>query len=88
MTSKAPSPLASTARSVLVGDVWGDPVMQTTDNVTINHVFFAPGGRTNWHTHPATQTLHVLTGVGRLQEHVPRFAPAQVSRSPRKGKKA
>ena len=31
-------------------------------------VTFTPGGRTNWHTHPATQTLHVLTGVGRLQE--------------------
>lgn len=37
-------------------------------HLRINRVTFTPGGRTNWHTHPATQTLHVLTGVGRLQE--------------------
>jgi quercetin dioxygenase-like cupin family protein len=30
-------------------------------------VVFAPGARTNWHTHPAGQTLIVTEGVGRVQ---------------------
>ncbi|MEM6548411.1 MAG: cupin domain-containing protein [Pseudomonadota bacterium] len=31
-------------------------------------VSFAPGARTAWHTHPLGQTLHVLDGIGRVQE--------------------
>ena len=30
-------------------------------------VTFEPGARTNWHTHPLGQTLHVVTGAGRAQ---------------------
>lgn len=30
-------------------------------------VVFAAGARTNWHTHPAGQTLIVTEGVGRVQ---------------------
>jgi len=30
-------------------------------------VTFEPGARTNWHTHPAGQTLVVLSGVGWTQ---------------------
>ncbi|MEO1089510.1 MAG: cupin domain-containing protein [Pseudomonadota bacterium] len=30
-------------------------------------VSFAPGARTNWHTHPLGQTLLVTAGVGRAQ---------------------
>lgn len=30
-------------------------------------VTFAPGARTVWHTHPLGQTLHVLSGIGRVQ---------------------
>jgi quercetin dioxygenase-like cupin family protein len=30
-------------------------------------VSFEPGARTAWHTHPLGQTLHVLSGVGRVQ---------------------
>jgi trehalose utilization protein len=30
-------------------------------------VTFEPGARTNWHTHPAGQTLVVLNGVGWTQ---------------------
>ena len=30
-------------------------------------VTFEPGARTAWHTHPLGQTLHVLSGVGRVQ---------------------
>ena len=30
-------------------------------------VTFEPGARTAWHTHPLGQTLHVVSGVGRVQ---------------------
>ena len=30
-------------------------------------VTFEPGARTAWHTHPLGQTLHVISGVGRVQ---------------------
>lgn len=30
-------------------------------------VSFEPGARTAWHTHPLGQTLHVTSGVGRVQ---------------------
>jgi len=29
-------------------------------------VTFEPGARTAWHTHPHGQTLHILSGVGRV----------------------
>jgi quercetin dioxygenase-like cupin family protein len=38
--------------------------MPTTDNVTINNVFFAPGGRTHWHQHEQGQMLNVIAGSG------------------------
>jgi len=50
--------------STFSGEVWGDPVMPTTDDVTINSVFFAPGGRTYWHTHQQGQILQVVSGSG------------------------
>ncbi len=28
---------------------------------------FSPGARTNWHTHPLGQTLHVVEGAGLVQ---------------------
>ena len=46
------------------GVVWGDPVMPTTDKVTVNNVFFAPGGRTYWHAHEQGQILQVTSGSG------------------------
>ena len=48
------------------GTVWGDPVLPATDGVLINNVFFAPGGRTYWHSHDGGQVLHVLAGEGRV----------------------
>jgi len=46
------------------GAVWADPVMPTTDGVTINSVFFTPGGRTHWHAHQTGQILQVTSGRG------------------------
>jgi quercetin dioxygenase-like cupin family protein len=36
-------------------------------NVRASLVHFEPGARTAWHTHPAGQTLYILSGVGRVQ---------------------
>lgn len=46
------------------GTVWRDnaPVGGPPD-VAVNRVFFEPGGRTHWHTHPEGQVLYVLTGT-------------------------
>ena len=51
------------------GTVWQDPVVQAPDPARVGavRVAFEPGARTNWHTHPLGQTLHVLSGVGRIQ---------------------
>jgi quercetin dioxygenase-like cupin family protein len=46
------------------GQVWGDPVLPETDDVLINSVSFAPGGRTYWHTHGQGQILIVTSGAG------------------------
>lgn len=50
--------------ATFTGEVWADPVMHTTDNVTINNVFFTPGARTHWHTHELGQILQVVAGRG------------------------
>ena len=51
------------------GTVWQEPVIDspTQGNVRATYVHFEPGGRTNWHTHPAGQTLYILHGTGRVQ---------------------
>ena len=51
------------------GTVWQDPVIDAPapGNVRATLVHFEPGARTVWHTHPAGQTLYILSGVGRVQ---------------------
>jgi quercetin dioxygenase-like cupin family protein len=48
------------------GEVWADPVVIDAEGVTMHHVFFAPRGRTFWHTHDAGQILYVTSGSGRV----------------------
>lgn len=36
--------------------------------VSASEVTFAPGARSNWHTHPAGQTLVITSGVGWVQD--------------------
>ena len=50
--------------NTFTGEVWADPIMPMTDHVQINNVFFAPGGRTHWHSHEYGQVLHVMAGQG------------------------
>lgn len=51
------------------GTVWQDPIIDAPApaRVRANRVGFEPGARTAWHSHPLGQTLHVLSGVGRVQ---------------------
>lgn len=45
-----------------------DPVIAAPDPSTLmcNIVSFAPGARTNWHTHAYGQVLHVTQGAGLI----------------------
>ncbi|MER3555540.1 MAG: cupin domain-containing protein [Meiothermus sp.] len=36
-------------------------------SLTVARVFFSPGARTHWHTHPKGQILHVEAGIGWFQ---------------------
>jgi quercetin dioxygenase-like cupin family protein len=49
------------------GAVWMDasPAGPSPD-ASVFRVFFEPGARTNWHTHPEGQILFVLTGICRV----------------------
>ena len=51
------------------GTVWIDEVITTPApaRVSAAMVSFSPGARTAWHTHPVGQSLHVISGVGRVQ---------------------
>lgn len=46
------------------GEVWGDPLLPAQDGVTMNTVYFTPGGRTHWHSHEGGQVIHVTSGQG------------------------
>ena len=48
------------------GTVWQDPIVETTAPARLRSaiVHFEPGARTNWHTHPLGQTLHIVSGFG------------------------
>ena len=67
MPGRSVQKLASEQRdSTFTGTVWMDPVLPTTDDVTINNVFFTPGARTYWHHHQHGQILHVTAGEGLI----------------------
>jgi quercetin dioxygenase-like cupin family protein len=47
------------------GTVWLNEIVNPSapSRLKANHVWFGPGSRTAWHTHPVGQTLHVLDGL-------------------------
>lgn len=51
------------------GTVWQDPIVEAEAPARLRAamVRFDPGARTNWHTHPLGQTLHVVSGLGLFQ---------------------
>jgi quercetin dioxygenase-like cupin family protein len=52
------------------GTVWVQPLVpkDSTFNLVAGSVTFAPGARSNWHTHNAGQILLVIDGTGYTQE--------------------
>jgi quercetin dioxygenase-like cupin family protein len=52
------------------GVVWQDPIVEAPAPARLRagRVGFEPGARTAWHTHPLGQTLHVISGLGRVQK--------------------
>lgn len=57
------------------GNVWNHPLIENDSILTIlgGEVYFEPGARSNWHSHPAGQILVVTAGVGYHQiegEHI------------------
>jgi quercetin dioxygenase-like cupin family protein len=51
------------------GTVWQDPIIDAPAPARIRSAWvrFEPRARTAWHTHPLGQTLHILSGVARVQ---------------------
>lgn len=52
-----------------VGDVWLNMMgaIDSSLHTSYGHVTFAPGGRTNWHSHPGGQLLFITKGKGYYQ---------------------
>jgi quercetin dioxygenase-like cupin family protein len=52
------------------GTVWLDEIAigVPPSMLRVHAVTFEPGARTAWHSHPVGQVLHVLSGVGRVQQ--------------------
>ena len=52
------------------GNAWNTPLVPNDSiyNTVVGNVYFEPGARSNWHTHPAGQILIITDGVGYYQE--------------------
>ncbi len=49
------------------GQVWNSRLEESHAGITLLAVQFAPGARSDWHSHPSGQTLHVISGAGLVQ---------------------
>ena len=51
------------------GTVWQDWIIEAPEPARLRAVWvrFEPGARTAWHTHPLGQTLHIVSGIARVQ---------------------
>jgi quercetin dioxygenase-like cupin family protein len=47
------------------GNAWNTPLVanDSTYNTVVGNVYFEPGARSNWHTHPSGQILIITDGV-------------------------
>ena len=69
--TRAGTPLTKRAPAeYFTGTVWLDEIAAAPNDsrVRLVRVTFEPGARTAWHTHPHGQMLHILAGVGRVQQ--------------------
>ncbi|WP_442582736.1 (R)-mandelonitrile lyase [Mesorhizobium sp. ASY16-5R] len=55
--------------SYFTGKVLQTPIIESEapSRLRALTVAFEPGARTAWHTHPLGQTLHIVSGAGRVQ---------------------
>ena len=69
ITRPGTTPSRKASPDWFTGTVWQDPVIDAPEPARLRaaRVSFEPGARTAWHTHPLGQTLHVISGVGRVQ---------------------
>ena len=51
------------------GNAWNTPLVanDSTYNTVVGNVYFEPGARSNWHTHPSGQILIITDGAGYHQ---------------------
>ncbi|HWL48394.1 MAG TPA: cupin domain-containing protein [Acidimicrobiia bacterium] len=49
------------------GTVWNRRLKESEDGITMIAVQFAPGARSDWHSHPGGQLLYVVSGTGLVQ---------------------
>lgn len=51
------------------GNAWNTPLVADDSiyNTLVGNVYFEPGARSNWHTHPVGQILIITDGVGYHQ---------------------
>src|SRR5687767_8526465 len=51
------------------GNAWAIPLVDDDSiyNTVVGNVYFEPGARSNWHTHPSGQILIITDGVGYHQ---------------------
>lgn len=54
---------------LFTGNAWNYGLLSidSTNNTLVGNVYFEPGARSNWHTHPAGQILIITDGVGYHQ---------------------
>jgi quercetin dioxygenase-like cupin family protein len=48
------------------GRVWLEPSPAEPPEAGVFRVLFEPGARTNWHTHPEGQIIHIVSGKARV----------------------
>jgi quercetin dioxygenase-like cupin family protein len=70
ITRAATRPTKRGPADYFTGTVWLDDLgcAPTESTVRIARVTFEPGARTAWHTHPHGQTLHIVSGMARVQK--------------------
>jgi quercetin dioxygenase-like cupin family protein len=67
------------------GMVWNRRLRESEEGITIIAVQFAPGARSDWHSHPGGQLLYVVSGAGMVQTEdgsTARITPGDVVHAP------
>ncbi len=63
-------PWAAAPAEHFTGQAWFGPHTPTAepDDLNVLAVAFAPGARSDWHSHPGGQVLYVVSGIARSAE--------------------